>query len=106
STNKVYDETAPPYTDDKLVQRAVAPYAHDYVYQSKQLDDSSSYSNDQFLGLLNTATATDYENFPDWARGCVGKTVNGINLTQFKGMYKKVSYDWDSNLDKDYGKSE
>jgi hypothetical protein len=104
SGNKIYDGTQI-YTDEHLIDGAPAPYTHDYVYRSKQLDEST-YSNAQFLGLLNTATDTSYENFPDWARGCVGKTVNGINLTQFKGMYKKVSYDWDSNLDKDYGKSE
>ena len=104
SGNMVYNETAPPYTDDKLELRAVAPYTHDYPFQSKQIDDSGTDTNQQFLGLLNTATATSYNTVPDWIRGCIGKNVNGKGLTSYAGMYPKVSYDWDSNLDKDYGK--
>ena len=84
---------------------AEPPYTHDHEFQSIQLDKSTNPNRTSALLLskLNAGTATSYETIPDWIRGCVGKNINGKDMTGYQGMYKKKAYSWDSNLDKDYG---
>ena len=86
-------------------------YTQDTEFKSIELDKEGTAAVNQFMEDLNQYTGTDYNTISDWVRGCVGKDIDVSyggktrNLKNYQGMYPLVKYDWDSNLDKDYGKT-
>ena len=67
-------------------------YTHDDEFTSVQLTEAGGTSS--FLNDLNYSTDSDHETVFDWIYN---------EIDHDKGFYKKVAYEWDTNLDKDYG---
>lgn len=67
-------------------------YTHDDQFTSIQLSEAGGTS--AFVNDLNYCTDSDYETVFDWIYN---------EIDHDKGFYKKVAYEWDTNLDKDYG---
>ena len=67
-------------------------YTHDDQFTSIQLSEAGGTST--FVNDLNYCTDSDYETVFDWIYN---------EIDHDKGFYKKVAYEWDTNLDKDYG---